>query len=87
MTDNEAFSNFQELLTIGSQARCAISQDRILDNIKFDEMCRRYEAVHAAHESTLNWIYEDLGTVQDGDSSGSFDLTKDSLMTQRTRRV
>ncbi|KAH6951933.1 hypothetical protein DER45DRAFT_648752 [Fusarium avenaceum] len=66
MTDNEAFSNFQELLTIGSQARRAISQNRILDNIKFDEMCRRYEAVHVAYESTFNWIYEDLDTVQAG---------------------
>ncbi|KAH7233106.1 hypothetical protein BKA59DRAFT_408657 [Fusarium tricinctum] len=66
MTDNEASSNFQELLTVGSRVRRAISQDRILDNIKFDEMCRRYEAVHVAYESTFNWIYEDLDTVQAG---------------------
>jgi ABC-type bacteriocin/lantibiotic exporter with double-glycine peptidase domain len=75
MTDNEASSNFQELLTVGSRVRRAISQDRILDNIKFDEMCRRYEAVHVAYESTFNWIYEDLDTVQAGVSFSLPDLS------------
>lgn len=87
VVNNQAYSNFQQLLTVDSQARCAIYQDHILNSLKFDEMYFRYEAVHVAHADTFNWIYEALDTVQGGDSSRSLQFSWDSHISRRTREV
>ncbi|KAM0281709.1 hypothetical protein ACHAO9_010549 [Fusarium lateritium] len=67
VTNSQAFSNFQQLLTVDSQARCAIYQERILNSLAFDEMHLRYQAVHIAHEDTFNWIYEPIDRDVSGD--------------------
>lgn len=63
IVNDEAYSNFQQLLTVGSQARCAIYQDRILNSLKFNEMCQRYDAIHGPHENTFAWIYEPADAI------------------------
>jgi hypothetical protein len=87
VTNTQAYSNFQQLLTVDSQARCAINQDRILNSLKFDEMCIRYEAVHVAHEATFRWIYEPLDVGHGSGLSCSSNHSEDIQVSEPTLEV
>src|ERR1700744_3796045 len=53
-----AQAQLQSLLGISEHANNLIVQQRILANLSFDGMHRRYEDVPEAHSKTFQWIFE-----------------------------
>ncbi|KAJ3543630.1 hypothetical protein NM208_g3473 [Fusarium decemcellulare] len=65
-----AKSQIQSLLDISAHASDLIIQHRILANLSFPDMHRRYDEVPEAHSKTLQWIFGD-------DADGILDVATD----------
>ncbi|GES56842.1 hypothetical protein ATEIFO6365_0001004800 [Aspergillus terreus] len=70
-TDDKLRQAIQDLLGLSHRSYVAVHSQRLLENLRFDEMDARFEIVPYAHMRTFEWIFSRRDSSNDNDEDDS----------------
>lgn len=76
-TDDKLRQAIQDLLGLSHRSYVAVHSQRLLENLRFDEMDARFEIVPYAHMRTFEWIFSRCDSSNDNDEDDSDEVASD----------
>ncbi|GAB1213320.1 hypothetical protein ATERTT37_002469 [Aspergillus terreus] len=82
-TDDKLRQAIQDLLGLSHRSYVAVHSQRLLENLRFDEMDARFEIVPYAHMRTFEWIFSRRDSSNDNDEEDSAEEDTDEKDTDK----